>query len=39
MILGSDELTDADIRIFFKNKQEESGFFSRLYAAPSRVLL
>ena len=24
MILGSDELTDADIRIFFKNKQEQS---------------
>ena len=24
MILGSDELTDADIRIFYKNKQEQS---------------
>lgn len=24
MILGSNELTDADIRIFFKNKQEQS---------------
>ena len=24
MILGSDELTDADIRIFFNNKQEQS---------------
>ena len=24
MILGSDELTDADVRIFFKNKQEQN---------------
>ena len=24
MIIGSDELTDADLRIFFKNKQEQS---------------
>ena len=24
MILGSDELTDADVRIFFKNEQEQS---------------